>query len=258
VLAAAPDDPEMLKGVASMRGQVGRFRAGIDLVRRAMTADRSPEASMYAIFLDNVGRYPEARDRIDDILTRWPANEGVVVIALCMAVGNDDWDRFEALARAWRQHGGEGEYVRVVIRFLSKVRAPDRQYADELLNNVRERLSLTGTTPLQDFPNLYLLGLGEEAFALIEQASFAQMFDPDGQSPTVNDTHHISMSVIYNTWNRGFRQDVRFVGLCAKLGLCDYWVSTGKWPDCADDVPYDFRAEARQHVSAGNGPPRGP
>jgi hypothetical protein len=47
-------------------------------------------------------------------------------------------------------------------------------------------------------------------------------------------------------------RDVRFVRLCAKLGLCDYWVNTGRWPDCADAVAtyYDFRAEARRLASA--------
>ena len=39
------------------------------------------------------------------------------------------------------------------------------------------------------------------------------------------------------------RDDPRFCGLCARLGLVEFWGSSGKWPDCADEVPYDFRAE---------------
>ena len=31
--------------------------------------------------------------------------------------------------------------------------------------------------------------------------------------------------------------------LCARLGLVEFWTTTGKWPDCADEVPYDFKAE---------------
>jgi len=46
--------------------------------------------------------------------------------------------------------------------------------------------------------------------------------------------------------HRAVIDDMRFVGLCAKIGLCDYWVTSGYWPDCADEVPYDFRAEARR------------
>ena len=44
------------------------------------------------------------------------------------------------------------------------------------------------------------------------------------------------------------RRDPRFVTLCAKLGLRDYWTNTGRWPDCADPgaLPYDFKAECRR------------
>ncbi|HXQ12821.1 MAG TPA: hypothetical protein VN805_17650 [Caulobacteraceae bacterium] len=40
--------------------------------------------------------------------------------------------------------------------------------------------------------------------------------------------------------------DVRFMRLCAKMGFCDYRLETDRWPDCVDQVPYDFRAEARK------------
>jgi hypothetical protein len=39
------------------------------------------------------------------------------------------------------------------------------------------------------------------------------------------------------------RGDPRFAFLCARLGLVEFWTATGKWPDCADEVLYDFRAE---------------
>jgi hypothetical protein len=39
------------------------------------------------------------------------------------------------------------------------------------------------------------------------------------------------------------RNDPRFIELCARLGLVEYWTETEKWPDCVDQVPHDFRAE---------------
>jgi hypothetical protein len=44
--------------------------------------------------------------------------------------------------------------------------------------------------------------------------------------------------------------DIRFMRLCAKMGFCDYWVQTDRWPDCVDQVPYDFRAEAKKLAGA--------
>lgn len=45
---------------------------------------------------------------------------------------------------------------------------------------------------------------------------------------------------------RSFRHDPRFMRVAARLGLLQYWQSSGKWPDfCFDsDLPYDCKAVA--------------
>jgi hypothetical protein len=40
--------------------------------------------------------------------------------------------------------------------------------------------------------------------------------------------------------------DRRLVKLCARLGPVEFWLATGKWPDCAHEVPYDFRAASER------------
>jgi hypothetical protein len=40
---------------------------------------------------------------------------------------------------------------------------------------------------------------------------------------------------------------IRFVKLCARLGLVEYWLATQLWPDCAEIVHYDFRAECEKY-----------
>jgi hypothetical protein len=40
--------------------------------------------------------------------------------------------------------------------------------------------------------------------------------------------------------------DSRFVRLCHKLRYTAFWVETGRWPDCVDHVPYDFKGDARR------------
>jgi hypothetical protein len=42
------------------------------------------------------------------------------------------------------------------------------------------------------------------------------------------------------------RNDLRFARLCARLGLVGFWRATGKWPDCAAEVPYDFERECEK------------
>jgi tetratricopeptide (TPR) repeat protein len=53
-------------------------------------------------------------------------------------------------------------------------------------------------------------------------------------------------SVLFRPVTNGARQDPRFLQVAKRLGLLDYWRSTGKWPDfCfAPDLPYECKAEA--------------
>jgi hypothetical protein len=48
------------------------------------------------------------------------------------------------------------------------------------------------------------------------------------------------------------RRDRRFIALATKIGLVDYWRSTGKWPDfCADPMlPYSCVKEAERLAGA--------
>jgi hypothetical protein len=47
------------------------------------------------------------------------------------------------------------------------------------------------------------------------------------------------------------RRDPRFMQLAARIGLVDFWRSTGHWPDfCGEPgLPYDCRAEAARAVA---------
>ena len=66
---------------------------------------------------------------------------------------------------------------------------------------------------------------------MVDQASFDHLFEPGGRLPPGD----YGLHVLFNA-NATIRNDPRFVRLCAKLGLRDYWVNTGRWPDCADTV----------------------
>jgi hypothetical protein len=96
--------------------------------------------------------------------------------------------------------------------------------------------------------SIHTLGATEEAFELVERASFAPMFDPNGEPPAA----WANPGFIFNqATNLAMMRDERFVRLCAKLGLCDYWVTSGRWPDCAADgvLPYDFEAHVRREAA---------
>ncbi len=98
-----------------------------------------------------------------------------------------------------------------------------------------------GTLPLHYLTAISQLGFADEAFELIDQSTF------EDRLLMANST--VSSGVIFGRENEVMKCDVRFLGLCAKLRLCDYWVETDRWPDCACQVPYDFKSECLRMAS---------
>ena len=54
------------------------------------------------------------------------------------------------------------------------------------------------------------------------------------------------VSIFFHSTGAALRKDIRFAKLCVKLGLVAYWTTSGHWPDCATEVPYDFKAECEK------------
>jgi hypothetical protein len=52
--------------------------------------------------------------------------------------------------------------------------------------------------------------------------------------------------VVFRPALHNFRRDPRFMRAAKRIGLLDYWRSTGQWPDLCNetDLPYDCKAEA--------------
>src|SRR5262249_38274658 len=91
------------------------------------------------------------------------------------------------------------------------------------------------------------MGLVDETFALIAEATFPQK-RAEGAPPPAGWAFPTGGILDGHTCH-SLMDNARFGILCAKLGLCDYWVQTERWPDCARFAPYDFEAQARRLVS---------
>jgi tetratricopeptide (TPR) repeat protein len=94
---------------------------------------------------------------------------------------------------------------------------------------------------------LLVLGDLDDEFALANQTATPQrVHTPDGFEPL--DFMFIQFAPV----GAAARRDPRFMPLMAKLGLVDYWRTSGHWPDfCAEPgLPYDCKAEAAKLASA--------
>jgi hypothetical protein len=249
-LAAAANGPTVLTNASLFFAEVGRMSEAVEYARQAYALDPMYPwaASWYAVTLEYAGQTQACSDLWHSYQDRWPDNELIAWGAVCAAIDVLDWSWFDALVAAARDKGFDSPTMRGAIGWGGMRRSPSPEALARYLKRTRDRLIRTDVLPIFEFTKTHCLGLTNEAFELIERASFGYMFDPDLGSPNGTEGPSMMFSVGHNI---AMMRDIRFVGLCAKLGLCDYWVKTDRWPDCAKLVAssYDFKAEARRLAS---------
>ena len=248
-LAAAPNEPEVLNQAGQFFAEVGRLREALDHARQALTLDPLywPAAQWYAGLLDALGRHDDTPALWDSYMARWPDVQPLAGEAIATAANAGNWERLERLAEASRQRGLDDPEFRAFVDAQRNRRIRDPRFLQTHREAVAGKLACDGRLSLADLVRLHVLGAPDEAFAAAEQASFAPLFEPDGQM-----TGGWTPAMLFLATNRPMIADRRFVRLCARLGLVAYWVSSGRWPDCADDpgLGYDFKAECRRALAS--------
>ena len=250
-LSVAPNDPTVLTNASLFFAEVGRIGEAHRHAKQAYEVDPMYPwaACWYATLLDEYGAGPEEKCGAlwRTFQARWPDNALVAWNAIGSAFSHRDWARVDELTAAAAEHGLDTPTLRAIIAGANALRHEGPQQRSYLLQGARRRLTRTGTLPVYWLTGMYRIGLKDETFELAGQASFAYVFDVDERS---QDGAFGSSSMFAPYYSARMMHDIRFVGLCAKLGLCDYWVTTGRWPDCAEDgvLSYDFKAECRRWV----------
>ena len=250
-LAASPSNVSMIASAGAHYFVVGRHRESLALARQAMELNPLSRGLAYPLALQTgaAGLYEESQRLFETFRARWPRDLGLTVMPLNLAAWTDDWARFETLAKRAEVAGIESPDLYWALRSGRAKRDGDPETQDQVRRGLRNQISRTGTVRLDSLFLAVQLGLLDEVFEAVQEASFAHMFEVGGPPPAGGWSPGLLFMPVAN---RDMMQDARFVGLCAKLGLCDYWVRSGKWPDCADqgELPYDFKAECRRLAGA--------
>jgi adenylate cyclase len=242
-LAVSPHDPWVLFEASIFSADVGRIRDALGYVGQAHGLDPMflRAASWHASMLDAQGRYGESRPLWERFRALWPDSETIAWNAIAAAAHNADWSRFDQLVDDTRGRGLNGPGMRSVVWFGRNLRGRNAESIRVALEHNRNQIARSGDAPIEWLTSLYQLGLKDEVFEMIDQASFAYVFDREKKwagGPSV-------ATLFSRMHNAEMMRDPRFPRLCTKLGLCAYWAKTERWPDCVDEVAYDFKAEAR-------------
>jgi len=244
-LAASPHDPEVLNLAGQFYAEVGRLAEALHLARTAAELDPLywPAAQWHVGLLGALGRYAESSALWDACVERWPDVESIACEAISDAANAGDWSRLEELVEASQRRGLGSPRLQAFVEAQRARRAPNPGQLEAHRERVAARFAQGGRVLLADLVQFVALGAADECFDYAERASFAHLFEPSARIlPSV-----WAPAMIFVAANRALTEDPRFVRLCSRLGLVDYWVRSERWPDCADDpaLPYDFRAECR-------------
>lgn len=238
--------------------QVGRFRDAMAIAKRSKLLDPLNPGTLHSCASQSLrlGSYGECLALCDQGLAKWPQYQNFYLTAAYAALLAVDWpklaevlgrvraDPFGAAINDLDKRSNEG-----IFGFFEALRDADEAFADQAVAGAQTNLQRSGRASLAALYMISSFGRLDEAFAIADRASFAHLFEPGDFHPAGGPNVGFLFS-IHN--NRAMMQDPRFMRLCAKLGLCDYWVKSDRWPDCADGgvLPYDFRAACRRLAGA--------
>ena len=245
-LKVARDHADSLALAGHFSFTVGWAGDALDYGRRAFELDplHPMTAQGYASAVWACGDPDGARRLLLGFREKRAADVGLNLNLVNLAIFSRDWLAFDDAEAFARANGHKADPVmRAALAFGDAVRRGDAAYPGLLLEMVERELGRTGTAPLQLLNALCELGHNDEVFNAVDRASFAQIFDDEGGHAAGD----YNPGIIFNRCtNWPMMSDPRFVRLCHKLRYIEFWVETGRWPDCVDQVPYDFKGHARR------------
>ncbi len=248
-LAASPNDPVVLTHAAGMYDNIGRQRQAYAMIVQAYELDPRSTGWYRGYILQVIGRLPEADAGFDRDLDRWPDSQPLWFVALGCAYERGDWERYDRLLAGLPVELHNAPNILAVRWSVDRDRVWTAGTARTMLEEMRQSVGETGTARLSRAGLLCERGYVDDVYHILESASFAHMFTPEGAMPFGD----LGLNVLFKPGFAAMRRDRRFVELCARLGLCAFWAESGEWPDCVAEVApfYDLKAEAIRALKAG-------
>jgi TolB-like protein/tetratricopeptide (TPR) repeat protein len=221
---------------------MGHISESLEYTERTYRLDALDPMSANTVALARMasGKIAEAIPVYEDLVSRVPDMTFPVASLLRAYAFQEDWtavDRLLALA----EERGMREF-QDTMPFVQAKRDPSPEIINDWKRSLHGHIKETGGIDVSRLVYSAHLGLVDEAYEAAETARLG----PNGSSDDIMGPDGYRTSLLFQAGMPEMRGDPRFPRLCARLGLVEYWLTTDKWPDCADDVPYDFKAECEK------------
>lgn len=226
--------------------QIGRVRESVQETERAYRLDmlNGMSANMVALARMAAGRAGDAVPVFEDLMARMPGMSFPVANLLRAKAFLGDWAAVDRLldpsAKLPLREFQDG------VAFIQAKRDPTPENIGGIRSALEAHLERTGSVDVSRLVYASHLGLVDEAYRAAEAARLG----PRGAADDIMGPDGYRTGLLFHAGMPELRNDLRFVPLCARLGLVEFWLATGKWPDCVDEVPYDFKAacENARHI----------
>ncbi len=221
--------------LGAMLSETGRVREGMEFAQRAAAGEMVFDWGIFSAAIACLSDQPEQAIR-DIAHFRQLVPESLIAQdyeLFCLSSAGH-WGEAQKALQSLPQPDLETPFRGVALKaFLRAART--KTHAD--LQEARRLALLKADQGLVNFPMaiswLSALGLVNDALNL------AQRWDPNKAGLNSN-------AFMFGPLTRNMRRDPRFMQPAARLGLVDYWRTSGHWPDhCAEPGwPYDCKAVA--------------
>jgi TolB-like protein len=241
-LRRAPGAGEGRRYISWLLRHTGRVRASLDEAERSWRLDPldAMSANMVALARMAAGRVAEAVPVYEELVARLPGMSFPISSLLRAHAFLDDREavqRLLALAatRPMREFQDTIPFVRARLD-------PTPDHIGAWRREFESQAAASGGVDVARLVYAAHLGLVDEAYRAAEGARLG----PAGRDGDIMGPDGYRTALLFQASMPELRNDRRFVRLCARLGLVEFWLASGLWPDCADAVPYDFRRECER------------
>ena len=221
---------------------IGQVRESLKETERAFRLDvlNPMSANLVGLARMAAGRVAEAVPVFEDLMARVPEMSFPIANVMRAKAFLEDWAAVDRLldpsARVRLREFQDG------VAFIQAKRNPTPENIGGILSALEAHFKKTGSVDVSRLVYAAHLGLVNEAYRTAETARLG----PLGTADDIMGPDGYRTALLFHAGMPELRNDPRFVPLCARLGLVEFWLVTGKWPDCIDEVPYDFKAECEK------------
>ena len=239
------NSPDALAMISYHLESVGRTMEAVSWSGRGVALDPLSllANATYAQSLWRSGQFDKGLAELERIVEIWPDNHNNVAVLILACGHRQDWAAVDRLIDPARLERYPLREHRSVIGLMAVLRDPTPEKRQRVLESVTRSIDLTGHTDAMPFITLAELGFVDESFELLDRAKLG----PSGGTKDALGTNAYRTHLLFPAAFTKLRGDPRFVKLCARLGLVEYWLATQKWPDCAGEVAYNFSAECETY-----------